>query len=225
MSNTRHHFDDELNALKGELIEMGSYTEQMVALSIRALLDRDEEACRKVIEMDDKADEMDISIEAHCMKLLALQQPMARDLRLIGTVSKVITDLERMCDHAVDIAKHGIKLHKYPAVIELVDVTKLSDVAELMIRSSFQAFVEHSIKLCEEVSHMDETADRLYKSMRNHVLKAITTKPEITTPAYSLLLVLLYLERIADHAVNVAERVAYVETGALKQLEYNVPGE
>lgn len=225
MTNTRHHFDDELNALKGELIEMGSYAEQMVSLAVQAMLDRDEEACRRVIAMDDKADQMDIFIEMHCLKLLALQQPMARDLRLIGTVTKVITDLERICDHSVDIAKQGLKLKEYPQVIELVDVIKLCDVAEMMIRSCFQAFVEHSIPLCEEVSHMDEQADSLYKSMRNFVLKAISEKPEITTPAYSLLLVLLYLERIADHAVNVAERVAFVESGVLKQLEYNVPGE
>ena len=225
MTNTRHHFDDELNALKGELIEMGSYAEQMVSLAVQAMLDRDEEACRRVIAMDDKADQMDIFIEMHCLKLLALQQPMARDLRLIGTVTKVITDLERICDHSVDIAKQGLKLKEYPQVIELVDVIKLCDVAEMMIRSCFQAFVEHSIPLCEEVSHMDEQADSLYKSMRNLVLKAISEKPEITTPAYSLLLVLLYLERIADHAVNVAERVAFVESGVLKQLEYNVPGE
>ncbi len=225
MINTRHHFDDELNSLKGELIEMGSYAEQMVALSVDALLNRDEGACRRVIAMDDKADQMDITIEMHCLKLLALQQPMARDLRLIGTVTKVITDLERICDHSVDIAKQGLKLRNHPGVIELVDVTKLRDVAELMIRSCFQAFVEHSLPLCEEVSAMDETADSLYKSMRNHVLQAMSIKPEITTPAYSLLLVLLYLERIADHAVNVAERVAFVETGVLKQLEYTVAEE
>lgn len=225
MTNTRHHFDDELNALKGELIEMGSYAEQMVSLSVEALLNRDEEACRRVIAMDDKADQMDISIEMHCLKLLALQQPMARDLRLIGTVTKVITDLERICDHSVDIAKAGIKLKDYPQVVELVDIIKLCDVAEMMIRSCFQAFVEHSFTLCEEVSHMDETADSLYKSMRDHVLRVISERPDITTPAYYLLIVLLYLERIADHAVNVAERVAFVETGVLQQLEYTVSGE
>ncbi len=225
MTNTRHHFDDELNLLKGELIEMGSYAEQMVALSVDALINRDEEACRRVMAMDDRADQMDLTIEMHCLRLLALQQPMARDLRLIGTVTKVITDLERICDHSVDIAKQGLKLRNYPGVIELVDVTKLRDVAELMIRSCFQAFVEHSLTLCEEVSAMDETADSLYKSMRDHVLQVISTKPEIITPAYSLLLVLLYLERIADHAVNVAERVAFVETGVMKQLEYTVAEE
>lgn len=220
MTTVRHAFDEELVLLQNELIEMGSYVEQMLDHAVQSLCQRDESLAKQIVRRDDEVDEMDVNIEMHCLRLLALQQPMARDLRLIGTVLKAITDLERIGDHSVDIAKAAIKLKDYPTVISLVDIPLMKQKVCAMIRASLEAFIQRDIERAYDVCDMDEEVDRLYRRMRRTVVSVIQNNPMTADieAISTLLLVIYYLERCADHAVNLAERVVFVETGALRQL-------
>ncbi|MCS6949773.1 MAG: phosphate signaling complex protein PhoU [Armatimonadota bacterium] len=225
MTTVRHAFDEELQLLQHELIEMGSYVEQMLDQAVQSLCHRDEELAKEIVRRDDVVDEMDVNIEMHCLRLLALQQPMARDLRLIGTVLKAITDLERIGDHSVDIAKAAIRLKDYPRVVSLVDVPLLKEKVCAMIRSGLDSFTQHDMELAYDVCDMDNEVDKLYRRMRKNILASMSKGDADLEAAALMLLVLYYLERCADHAVNVAERVVFVETGVLRQLAVSHRGE
>jgi len=225
MTVVRHAFDEELQLLQNELLEMGSYVEQMLDQAVQSLCHRDEELAKEIVRRDDNVDEMDVSIEMHCLRLLALQQPMARDLRLIGTVLKTITDLERIGDHSVDIAKAAIHLKDYPHVIKLVDVPLMKQKVCEMIRGGLESFTQHNLELAYDVCEMDNEVDKLYRRMRQAIIAATQIHPENLEAATLMLLVIYYLERCADHAVNVAERVVFVETGVLRQLALSHRGE
>lgn len=215
---TRSQFEGELDALRGTLLEMGAIVDRMVATAIEALKDGDVAIAERVIADDDAVDDLDLEIEHRCMRLIALQQPIARDLRLIGTVFKVITDLERIGDHAVDIAKVARKLARAGFNRPLVDAPRLAGVARDMLRNALEAFVQHDLKLVEQVVASDDTADELFHRYRTEIHEAMQKEPEIVVEGSYMLFVCHYLERIADHAVNIAERVHYVETGELVQL-------
>lgn len=225
MTTVRHAFDEELQMLQNELLAMGSYVEQMLDSAAQSLCNRDEELAKDIVRRDDDVDEMDVSIEMHCLRLLALQQPMARDLRLIGTVLKTITDLERIGDHSVDIAKAAIRLKDHPHVINLVDVPLMKQKVCTMIRQGLEAFVQHSLELAYDVVEMDNEVDKLYRRMRRALIAATQVDPTHLEAANLMILVIYYLERCADHAVNVAERVVFVETGVLRQLAVSHRGE
>ncbi len=224
MTTVRHAFDEELKQLQHELLEMGSYVEQMLDQAVQSLCQRDEELAKEIVRRDDVVDEMDVNIEMHCLRLLALQQPMARDLRLIGTVLKAITDLERIGDHSVDIAKAAIRLKEHPRVIALVDVPLMKEKVCAMIRNGLDSFTQHDMELAYEVCDMDNEVDKLYRRMRKSILTSMMREPVDLEAAALMLLVLYYLERCADHAVNVAERVVFVETGVLRQLAVSHSG-
>mgnify|MGYP001770742050 CR=1 FL=1 len=218
MSVVRHAFDEELQLLQNELLAMGSYVEQMLDHAVQSLCNRDEELAKEIVRRDDDVDEMDVNIEMHCLRLLALQQPMARDLRLIGTVLKTITDLERIGDHSVDIAKAAVHLKDYPNVITLVDVPLMKEKVCAMIRGSLDSFTQHDLEMAYDVCEMDNEVDKLYRRMRRAIISAMQISPTNLEACTLMLLVIYYLERCADHAVNVAERVVFVETGVLRQL-------
>lgn len=215
---TRSQFESELDGLRSTLLEMGAIVDRMVATAIEALTESDIAAAERVIVDDDAVDDLDLQIEHQCMRLLALQQPMARDLRLIGTVLKVITDLERIGDHAVDTAKVARKLAKAGFSRPLVDIPKIADVARSMLRNALEAFVQHDLTLVSKVIDSDDLVDELFHRYRTEIHESMKKDPSIVVEGSYLLFVCHYLERIADHAVNIAERVHYVETGELVQL-------
>lgn len=215
---SRTQFESELDGLRNSLLEMGAIVDRMVATAIESLSESDIVKAERVIEDDDAVDELDLHIEILCMRLLALQQPMARDLRLIGTVFKVITDLERIGDHAVDIAKVARKLVRAGFSRPLVDIPRISTVARDMLRHALQAFVQHDLGLVEQVVAADDEVDELFHRFRTEIHEAMGAEPAIVVEGSYLLFACHYLERIADHAVNIAERVHYVETGELVQL-------
>lgn len=214
----RHSFEHQLAELQDDILRMGSYVVQMLTVAMQALVRQEVELAEHVIEMDDAADAMDLEIEQKCMRLLALQQPMARDLRIIGTALKVITDLERIGDFAVDVAKTARRMAGEPYFKPLVDLPRMAGTVEWMVRSSIHAYVEHDLDLVQQVIARDDDVDDCYDRLFTELLERMERDSTVVRQATWLLHVARFLERIADHAVNVAERVHYVETGELKQL-------
>jgi len=219
MPNIRQSFRDELAGLEQELLQMGTLTGSMLGQAVEAIHQNDVALAETVLAQDDDVDEMERRIEAQCIRLLALQQPMARDLRQVESALKVITDLERIGDHAVDIAKIARKLtQEFYLKAPLVDVGPLAEMAQTMLALSLQSLVRHDLTLVVQVCDDDDLADAAFKSLREDLLELSQAEPSRIFPASYLLLVAVYLERIADHATNIAERVCYIETGERKTL-------
>lgn len=218
MSVTRSQFEEELEKLRDMLLEMGSEADRAVSEAMRALEDRDLAIAESVIDLDDRIDEMDLQIEAECMRIIALQHPLARDLRLVGTALKIITDLERIGDHAVDIAKVARKFSRTNQDKVLADLPRMASAVRRMLKMALDAFVRHDLALVEQVVDADDEVDDLFHVIRDDLHAAMQKDPRIVVEASYLLFVAHYLERVADHAVNIAERVHFVETGQLSQL-------
>lgn len=215
---TRQAFDAELNALETKVLAMASIVESMVADAVEALQRRDLERAEQVIKRDDEVDEMDVDIEAHCLRMIALQQPAGRDLRIIGTVMKMITDIERIGDYAVDIAKAARKIYQDHHEPPEVDIPRLSHIARRMLLDAIEAFVKRDLQLALQVCENDDNADAVYRQIRSQLQEIMRQHPEQVVPASWLLLIAHYLERIADHVTNIAERVWFMETGRLEHL-------
>lgn len=218
MTAVRLHFEQDLDRLSQRLLEMGIDADNMLVLAMRALTEQNIELAEAVIASDDTVDELDLQIEVECMRLIALQQPAARDLRLVGTALKVITDLERIGDHAVDIAKVARKLAHQTFYKPLVDLPRLAESVRQMLKDALSAFINHDLGLVEKVVAADDGVDLQFHQMRDELLLAMQMDASLVVQASYLLFVAHYLERIADHTVNIAERVYFVETGNLTQL-------
>ncbi len=197
---------------------MASVVEQMLHKSIEGLMKRDVSLAREAIDMDDIVDDYNISIENRCLRLLALQQPMARDLRTIAAALKVITDIERMGDYVVDIAKTAIKVADKPLFKPLVDIPRMADLVKKMLRETLEAFVSRDLALIEHMIHDDDLVDDLNRTLRDELIAYMQRDSEVIPQAVHLLLITRYLERLADHVTNVGERVYYMETGEMKEL-------
>ena len=219
MLNTRQSFREELAGLEQELLHMGTLTGTMLGQAVEAVQQSDALLAEAVLSQDDLVDEMDRKIEAQCIRLLALQQPMARDLRQIESALKVITDLERIGDHAVDIAKIARKLtQEFYLKAPLLDIGPLAQTARTMLHQSLESLVRHDLALAVQVCDDDDKADDALKVLRDELLAMTQNQPSLVFPASYMLLAVVYLERIADHATNIAERVYYIETGDRKPL-------
>lgn len=218
MRRTRQAFDEQLQVLEKRLLEMGRFVEAMLEKSVRSLTQQDGKLAREVIAEDDTADTMDLDIEQQCMRLLALQQPMSRDLRTIGTVMKVIADVERIGDYSVDIAKTAIRLEDTQYFRPLVDIPKMAEIVRAMLRQALEALVNHDLDLVAQVIDTDDAVDKLWYKLLDQIENVMQERPEFVSQGTSLLLVARYLERVADHIVNIVERVAYMETGRLETL-------
>lgn len=211
-------FADEIRALEQDLLKMGSVVEQMLHKSIEALATRNPALADEAIAMDDIVDDYNISIENRCLKLLALQQPMARDLRTIAAALKIITDIERMGDYIVDIAKTAKLLSETPLFKPLKDIPRMADLAKKMLREALEAFVNRDLAMIQHMIEDDDEVDSLNKSLHVELVGHIQKDPSIAPQAIHLLMITRYLERLADHVTNVGERVYYMETGEMKEL-------
>ncbi len=218
MRRIRQSFEEQMERLEQRLLEMGAFVEDMLEHAVCALRDHDVELAREVIRADDTADDMDLEIEQYCMRLLALQQPMSKDLRIIGTVMKVIADVERIGDYSVDIARTAIKLADTAYFKPLVDIPRMAEMVRGMLDRALEALVHHDLQLVHQVIEEDEQVDQMWLHLLGQLEDIMQKHPEVVPQAASLLLVARYLERIADHVVNVAERVDYMETGELTVL-------
>ncbi len=209
----RQSYEKELETLRLEILQMGELVSQAIEDAVQSLAKQDEQLARKVIAGDDAIDQMEVDIEDRCMVLIARQQPMARDLRIIGTGLKITTDLERMGDHAFDIAKVTVRLANQPLIKPLVDIPRMARMAQKMLADSLEAYMKMDIALAEQVCLADNDVDDLYQQVFRELLTYMMEDPRTIGQATQLIFVGRYLERIADHATNIAEWVIYLVTG------------
>lgn len=217
-TTTRKSFHTELAKLQEEILRMGTAVEEAIHLAVKSLKDRDSDLAKKVIMNDDQVDRLELAIEKKCLNLLALQQPMASDLRVIGTALKLITDLERMADYAADIAKVTIRLEGQPLIKPLIDIPRMAEITQVMVRDALTAYVDRNLNLAYEMSKRDHEVDHLYNQVFRELLTFMMEDPRTIQQATYLLFVARYLERIADHATNIGEWIVYMVTGERKDL-------
>ncbi|PJJ27180.1 phosphate transport system protein [[Clostridium] celerecrescens 18A] len=214
----RERFTQKILEVKQKVLKMGTLVENIIDTAVTAMNTQDLVLARNVLKKDDEIDQLELEIEKECMMLLALQQPLAKDLRTIASVLKIITDLERMGDNAVNIAEVILEIGEEPILNSLKDIPRMADIAQKMLKMSLDAFVNEDIALAEKAAERDEDVDRLYETVINDFLNIITEKRELTKQGTKLLFLGRYLERIADHSTNICERTIYMITGELKEI-------
>jgi len=206
------HFREELEALQGRLLEMGGLAEERVRAAIQGLVTRDPSLFEKVLLGDEPINQLHIEVDNRCFRLLALHQPMATDLRAIVAAVKINTDLERVGDLAVNIAEAGTRYITHPPVKKLIDIPTMGDIAQSMLRDALDAYVRRDTKLAQQVLNEDDRLDGLktqvFRDLLTHMLKDQST----VEPSLDLILVSRHLERIGDHATNIAEDVIFMVT-------------
>lgn len=209
----RTRFDRQLELLNNELIEMGNLIEQAIQTAVNALVRKDIDAAKSAIAFDQEVDRQERDIEALCMKLLLQQQPVAGDLRLISAALKMITDMERIGDQAADISEITIAMAEDPYVMDLKQIPQMAMETTLMVTHSVEAFVQKDLKLAQSVIDNDDIVDDLFNEIKYAIIDLIQTNAEHSEQATDMLMIAKYLERIGDHATNIAEWVIYSITG------------
>jgi phosphate transport system protein len=206
----RHHFEGDLQALRNQLLTMGGLVEDRVRRAVDALVHRREEDARRIIATDKDINDLQIDIDNRCLKLLATQNPLAVDLRLITSAMKINADLERVGDQAVNIAESVLVLIPQPPLKPLIDIPRMAGIAEKMIRDSLDAFVKRDAELARDVLRRDDEVDELKDQVFRELLTYMMADPGTIQRALSLILISRNLERIADHATNIAEDVIFI---------------
>lgn len=209
----RKEFEEELAELKTELVEMCYLTEQMIGDAITALVNRDRELGKSIGDMDKRVDEYEMAIEKKCMRILLKQQPVAKDFRVVSTALKMITDIERFGDQAADIGDLVSTMPGETYIKKLTHITAMGDLALKMVRDSVNSFINNDEPLADEVIRLDDEMDELFLTVKNELIELIKVDANNGDQAIELMMVAKYLERIGDHAVNVAEWTKYNETG------------
>ncbi|CVK18775.1 phosphate signaling complex protein PhoU [Sporomusa sphaeroides] len=209
----RHNYDQELEQLRQSLLTMGMAVARAIDDAVNSLARQDAELAGRVMDYDDEIDQMEIDIEDKCMVLIARQQPIARDLRIIGTGLKITTDLERMGDHAYDIAKIALDMANQPLIKPLVDIPRMAQMSQKMLKDALDAYITLDITLAEQVCLNDDEVDNIYHQVFRELLTYMMEDPKTITQATQLIFVARYLERVADHATNIAEWTIYLVTG------------
>lgn len=213
MTMIRQSFDQELETLRQDLVHMGQIVRNAIKDAVDALARRDKALAQQIMDGDDIIDAMQVDIEDRCISLIARQQPVATDLRILGTGLKITTDLERIGDHAFDIAKIVLLIGDEPLIKPLVDIPRMAEMAQSMLDDSLQAYLNLDIQLAEKVCRDDDMVDQLYYQVFRELLTYMLVDPQKINQATQLIFVARYLERIADHSTNVAEWVIYLVTG------------
>ena len=204
------HFREELEALQGRLLEMGGLAEERVRASVQGLVSRDAGLFAKVLSGDEPINQLHIEVDNRCFRLLALHQPMATDLRAIVAAVKINTDLERVGDLAVNIAEAGIRYISHPPVKKLIDIPQMGDIAQTMLRDALDAFVKRDTALAHQVLNEDDRLDSLKTQVFRDLLTYMLKDQGTVEPSLDLILVSRHLERIGDHATNIAEDVIFM---------------
>ncbi|WP_406677492.1 phosphate signaling complex protein PhoU [Moorella sp. ACPs] len=217
---TRQGFQHSLEDLQQNILRMGSIVEQTIAKSVECLARQDARMAAEVVGGDVVIDEMELQIEDQCLKLIATQQPMAKDLRKIAAGFKIITDLERMADYSVDIARIAQRILEtgQPLIKPLIDIPRMAELAQVMVKQALDAYVREDTDLAYTVARADDQIDMLHNQVFRELLVFMMEDPKTITQATYLLFVSRYLERIADHATNIAEEAIYLATGERKEL-------
>jgi len=204
------HFQEELEQLKTRLLEMGGLAEEQVRLAVKGLVERDRELVDRVLVGDEPVNALHIEIDNRCFTLLALHQPMAVDLRAIVAAVKINTDLERVGDLAINIAEAARQYASHPPVKKLIDIPRMATIAQRMLRDALDAFVRRDTTLAQAVLNEDDALDALKTQIFRELLTYMLQDPSTIEPALDLILISRHLERIGDHATNVAEDVIFM---------------
>lgn len=214
----RHYFDKELEVLHTDLIKMANLVEESIENTIIALKKQDVNLAKEVFYNDDIVDDYERKIEKTCMNLIARQQPLAKDLRTIGTALKIITDLERIADHSSDIAEITILMSKEKYIKPLVDLPKMAECAKSMVVRAIDAYIRQDVDLARQVCDSDDEVDDLFAKIKIELSSLMKNDPLSIDQVINLLFVAKYLERMGDHATNIAEWVVFIVTGEHKDL-------
>ena len=214
----RNRFDRQLSTLNDELIEMGSMIEKSIETAIKALVNQDVDLARHAIEADEEIDRQERIIEDLCLKLLLQQQPVAKDLRLISSALKMITDMERIGDHASDISEITIALADQPYIKKLEHIQQMAKETMIMLVGSIEAFVDKDLEKANEVIKRDDIVDDLFGKVKKELIQMIHENEDKGEQAADLLMVAKYMERIGDHATNISEWVIFSITGEHKSM-------
>lgn len=215
----RAHFDEELSLLHIGIVDMGSYVEKAIGDVITALKTNDRQRCQEIIEDDRKVDEMERTIESKCLWLIAKQQPVASDLRKITTALKIITDMERIGDHASDIADLAIRITNQLVFSDSDKIFQMATAAIEMVHSAVTAYVNYDLELALTTEMKDDVVDDFFNMIKLDLADVFSTQPQKMDIAIDYLLIAKYLERIADHAVNICEWVHFSQTGEHKSTK------
>lgn len=211
----QRHFEEELTRLKEKILKMGALVEAQIASSIKALVERDSELARQTIQNDHQVNAMDVEIDEECIRLLALYQPAARDLRFITTAMKITTDLERMSDLSEDICERAIELGEEPLLKPYIDLPRMAEAAQKMVRETLDAFVNKDAalarKVCGEDQFIDDLTHQIFRELLSYMVEDQTT----ISRAIRISFIAKYIERIGDHATNIAEMVVYLVEGKI----------
>jgi len=207
---TETHFQRELEKLKENLLRMAGLVEKVISDSVQSLMKRDSDLAKKTIASDDAINDLELVIEEMCLRLLALRQPMAIDLRFITAAMKIVTDLERMGDQAVNIAERTISLNQEPQLKPYIDLPRMAEIVQSMVKDVLDAFVKQDSPLARSVCVRDDLVDGLNDQVFRELLTYMISDPKTITRAVHLMIVSRCLERIADHATNIAEDVIFM---------------
>lgn len=212
-THTDRIFESELNELRQKLLTLGGLVEQAIALSVRSWAERDNTLARRVIDDDRRVNLLEVEIDELCLRLLALRQPAASDLRFITLALKIVTDLERIGDLAVNVAEKAAELNREPPLDGWLDLPRMAELAEGMLKEALDSFVARDADRARGVVTRDNEVDELYHDIFRTLMEQMTRKPEISPRTTALLFIAKHLERIADHATNVAEMVIFFVEG------------
>ncbi|KAF0133048.1 MAG: phosphate transport system protein [Candidatus Saganbacteria bacterium] len=218
MDKVRATFEHELKELIDQVLAMGITVMDMLKKATYAFEKEDMHTADEVVRMDDKVDKYNIDIEIKCLQLIATQQPMAKDLRIIASTMRIISDIERMGDYTVDVVKFAKRLMGKPKLESAGDIKKMAGLVEDMLKETLDALTKKDLNMITKMIQDDENVDAALRHMFDAALLEIEKKPLVAREAIYLLLMARYLERIADHITNVGERVYYMETGEMKEL-------
>lgn len=212
---TREGLNRSLRDLQQGLLRMGSMVEEAIHLAVESLAKQDLQLAQRIIDGDDAIDTLSLAIEEDCIRLIALQQPIAKDLRVITTVLKTVTDLERIADHATNIAEITQRIGTAELIKPLIDIPEMARLVEAMVHDSLKAFVDRDVDLAKATCLKDEEIDRIFEGLLNELTDFAMAgdDPKRVAQAMSLVFAARYLERVGDHATNIGERVIYLVTG------------
>jgi phosphate transport system protein len=206
----QRHFHEELETLKQTLLAMGGLVEDQIRRVVRSLVERDSDLAQEVIERDREVNTYDVEVDEKCVELLALHQPTAGDLRFITTAMKIVTDLERIGDQAVNIAQRVVELNREPQLKPYIDLPRMADQSQRMVKESLDAFVARDTELARQVCAEDDSVDAFKEQIFRELLTFMMEDPKTIPRAIRLILISRFLERVADHATNIAEMVIYM---------------
>ncbi|ADU25835.1 phosphate signaling complex protein PhoU [Ethanoligenens harbinense] len=217
--NVRTEFQKELEQLHLHLIRMGGLVEEAIDRSIQAFEKHDSDLAQSVVDNDKQIDDLEREIETQCLRLLLRQQPVAKDLRAISTALKIVTDMERIGDHAVGIADILLRFGEHPRTQTIEHIPLMAHIASSMVKDSVNAFVHSDMKVSREVIERDDEVDHLFHTIQQEIISLLVQSPENADEAIDLLLITKYIERIGDHAENIAQWVIFYVTGSLKDKQ------